>query len=258
LSIVGIAAMTFTLTTAGGPADARDELRSPGHAARRPVESRRPTCEVGQVPKWDGSGWRCADDLVGTGGPASAGPSLFDAAGAAVGPVTGSVASEGKTLPTLLLSLGDPKPFLLTVDEGGFQAGGRLFVPTTGEAFSCATQCLTDPACLRSCLSATEACQASNARLEATLASALFRTGGVIDPTPEKAELWTATSATAEPLAAECSEQLPLCVYVSYRPSDGTCGAEIVAQGNPKLVYPAQPLANLHALHPPPYSVRIE
>jgi hypothetical protein len=233
------------------PAFAGPPQSSQGRAAR----AERGKCEIGQVPVWSGHGWVCGS--AATGGA----PQVIDAGGAAVGPVMGTALVDGVTVPRVLFALDDgQKPFLLAVDESGFLAGGRLLVRTTNEAQTCASGCGVDLTCLTSCLSATPACDASNAYLEAPPpASALFRVGAVVRATSASADLWAATSAASQPIG-ECFDQgIPACALVVYHPQDDTCTAEVQLGTEPQSrAYPAVLVANLHALHVPPYALRVQ
>jgi hypothetical protein len=219
-------------------------------------------CDVGQVHKWSGRGWVCANDLVGGASGGGAGPHILDANNDTVGAAFGTALADDTTIPRLLFTMGDsPKPFLLAVDEGGFVADGQLFVQTTNELMTCATSCGgTIGDCMPSCLTATNACAASNAWLAPPAkASSLFRTGAVVGQSPATAELWAATSATLAPIG-ECVTAgipFPVCLTAVYHPADDSCTFTMsIGDDRQKMAYPAIPLVNLHALHPPPYSLR--
>lgn len=136
--------------------------------------------------KWSGHGWVCADDPVGGAPGGGSRPRILDATDNTVGAVFGTVLADDTTLPRVLVAMGDsPKPFPLAVDEGGFVSDGRLFVQTTNELTTCAARCGVDFDCMTTCVTATDACAASNARLAPPAkASSLLRTGAVVGSTP--------------------------------------------------------------------------
>jgi len=217
-------------------------------------------CDVGQVHKWSGQGWVCADDLAGGGSGGGSGPHILDANANTVGAVFGTVQADDTTMPRLLFTMGDSaKPFRLAVDEGGFVSDGRLFVQTTNELTTCAASCGAGGDCMASCLTATDACAPSNAFLAPPAkASSLFRTGAVVGSTQATAELWAATSATLASVG-ECVDAgfpFPLCLAAVYHPADDSCTFEFSLGDEAVMAYPAIPLGNLHELHPPPYSLR--
>lgn len=247
--VVMCAAPAITISAQPGPSQGK------GAAAKG-------KCDVGQVHKWSGQGWVCADDLVGGASGGGSGPRILDANDNTVGAVFGTVLAGDTTMPQLLFTMSDsPKPFLLAVDESGFVSDGRLFVQTTNELATCAAGCGgTIGGCMNPCLTATDACAASNAWLVPPVkASSLFRTGAVVGPAPATAELWAATSAALSPVG-ECLDSdfgFLVCMTAVYHPADDSCTFEFgLGEDSQRMAYPAIPLINLHALHPPPYSLR--
>lgn len=249
------------MTSSAQPGQSRGKAVAAKTPSRGAAAKGKGRCEVGQVPKWSGRRWVCADDLVGGASGGGSGPSVLDANGNTIGPAFGTALTSGTTMPTLLFSASDsPKPFLLTVDEGGFVSDGRLLVQTTNELTTCAASCGPDLECIASCVAATPACDVSNVFLQPPApVSPLFRAGAVVGSTPAAAELWVATSATLTPIGECMNAGIPACITAVYHPADNSCTVDF-AIGDPesaqKMAYPATPLGNLHALHPPPYTLR--
>ena len=62
---------------------------------------------------------------------------------------------------------------------------------------------------------------------------------------------------TATAPIGECvNAAVPVCLWVTYHPSDNSCGLAFTIGANQfKQGFPAAPALNLHAQHPPPYSL---
>lgn len=120
-----------------GEAWAVDSLRKRVTTIETQTPGGMKVCTEGQIPKYLGGVWKCADDLQGGGGTLSPQLVAVDSTGATIGPIIDS-AFGGATSVLAVVELGGA-PYPLPITRSGYVRIGDLFFTTsncTGTPYS--------------------------------------------------------------------------------------------------------------------------